>query len=53
MLKKLQLVIKERGLIRVAMDLEYKSTATISKWLKDKRIPPVATDKVKSYLRGV
>jgi len=53
MLKKLQLVIKEKGLIRVAIELDYKSTATISKWIKDKRIPLIAIDKVKTYLRGV
>ena len=53
MLKKLQSVINERGLIRVAVELDYKSTATISKWIKDKRIPSIATAKVKSYLQGV
>lgn len=53
MLKKLRSVIKERGLIRVAIELDYKSTATLSKWLKDKRIPPIATNKVKAYLQGV
>lgn len=51
MLKKLELIIRQRGLIRVAIELDYKSTATISKWLKDKRIPPIATNKVKSYVQ--
>lgn len=52
MLRKLQQVINERGLIKVAIELDYKSTATISKWLKDKRIPSIATNKVKAYLQG-
>jgi hypothetical protein len=53
MLKKLELAIRKRGIMRVSIDLGYKSTAAISKWLKDQRVPPIAIEKVNTYLKGI
>lgn len=53
MLRKLELVIRKRGIMRVSVELGYKSTAAVSKWIKDQRIPPIAIEKVGSYLKNV
>lgn len=53
MLRKLELVIRKRGIMRVSVELGYKSTAAVSKWIKDQRIPPIAIEKVGSYLKKV
>lgn len=39
--------------MRVSVELGYKSTAAVSKWIKDQRIPPIAIEKVDSYLKNV
>ena len=53
MLRKLELVIRKKGIMRVSVELGYKSTAAVSKWIKDQRIPPIAIEKVDSYLKQV
>lgn len=53
MLKRLETVIKKRGIMLVSIELGYKSTAAVAKWIKDKRIPPIANDKVCAYLKSV
>ena len=53
MLRKLELVIRKKGIMRVSVELGYKSTAAVSKWIKDQRIPPIAIEKVDSYLKKV
>jgi hypothetical protein len=52
MLKKLELLIKKRGIMRVSVDLGYKSTAAVSRWVRDQRIPPIAIEKTSSYLKA-
>ena len=53
MLRKLELVIRKRGIMRVSVELGYKSKAAVSKWIKDQRIPPIAIEKVGYYLKKV
>jgi hypothetical protein len=53
MLKKLEIVIKKRGMLRVSLELNYKTTAAVSKWVKDQRVPPIAIEKVSLYLKRV
>jgi hypothetical protein len=50
MLQKLKKVIKKHGIVKVANDLGYKSTSTISYWIINGEIPRLALDKVKDYL---
>ena len=53
MLRKLEIVIRRRGMMRVSLELGYKSTAAVSKWIKDQRVPPIAIEKLDAYLKKV
>lgn len=49
-LKKLEELCHEIGVKKVAHDLGYNSKHTVYHWLRDKKIPPLAWEKVDSYL---
>ena len=48
--KKLMKVIEVKGVITVAKELGYSSKNTVYKWVNDKKIPPLAWEKVANYL---
>ena len=50
MLRELKKVIKAKGIVKVADDLGYRSLNTINLWIKNKKIPDTATERVKKYL---
>lgn len=50
MLKQLQAVIQEKGMIQVCHDLGYRSQTTIRKWINNGEIPKIAQAKVNKYL---
>lgn len=52
MLDRLKRIIKRNGIASVAAELNYKSETTIRKWIESNRIPPIAHEKVKEYLKG-
>ena len=49
--KKLEKAIKKKGLMQVALDLGYKGTSGVTAWIRAKRIPPIALEKVEKYLK--
>lgn len=52
LLTRLEKQVKKEGRIKVAMALGYKSESTMNKWFASGRIPPLALDKVKAFLKG-
>ena len=50
MIGKLKKLTEKKGLSKVASDLGYRSSATITNWFKKKSIPKLAREKVKNYL---
>jgi hypothetical protein len=50
MLSHLKKVIAINGLITVTTSLGYKSTTTIHKWIRNKKIPKIAHARVKAFL---
>lgn len=53
MLKKIKKAISKHGILKVANDLGYRSHATIFYWIKINKIPNLAKEKVKQYLKGL
>jgi len=51
MYNKIKLAIDIMGLMEVASRLGYRSPWTLSHWLKNKKIPGIATDKVLKFLK--
>lgn len=50
MLKKLEKLIKKYGILKVASDLGYRSSTTLTHWITNGRIPDLAKEKVRTYL---
>jgi hypothetical protein len=50
LLKKLEKVIAKKGVKQTSIELGYSSKNTVYKWINDKRIPPIAWEKVSDYL---
>jgi len=51
MLRKLKAKIKKLGLPRVTADLGYKSTMTVTTWIRNNKIPDLAKSRVEEYLK--
>lgn len=52
MLAQLKKIIKSKGLLAVTNDLGYRSLNTVQNWIKNKRIPDTAKNKVETYLQN-
>lgn len=51
MLEKLKKIIKKHGVAKVASDLGYRSSMAVYGWVKKGKIPSIAEEKVKQYLK--
>ena len=53
LLKKLHKVIKSKGFLAVSNELNYKSNSTIKHWFRNGKVPPLAQERLVTYLKGV
>lgn len=51
-LEKLEKIIKKKGIYQVMIDLGYHSPNTLRNWIKDRKIPSIAIDYVRGYIKG-
>lgn len=51
MLREIKKAIKILGITKVAYMMGYRSPCTISHWIKNKRVPRLAQERVREFLR--